>query len=178
MNHDDSMIHIIYPGQEHLRTLSCRTAEVLLIFAKAQFRGAPVVAGPGAPQAGDGRLPKWPKPGGWWWMWMVRKTPMEVAANWLNMFENCEHAIFSSMFFLGSPSFGNYMMRCDVLRNTMKWGCINCQMAVSHGNQGSRVGVEWHGREWVMWSEFGWCADNCAQMGTIWQAEYLDSAAN
>ncbi|CAL1139821.1 unnamed protein product [Cladocopium goreaui] len=36
--------------KEHLRTLSCRTAEVLLIFAKAQFRGAPVVAGPGAPQ--------------------------------------------------------------------------------------------------------------------------------
>jgi hypothetical protein len=103
MNHDDSMIHIIYPGQEHLRTLSCRTAEVLLIFAKAQFRGAPVVAGPGAPQAGDGRLPKRPKPGGWWWMWMVRKTPMEVAANWLNMFENCEHAIFSSMFFWGLP---------------------------------------------------------------------------
>ena len=36
--------------EEHLRTLSCRTAEVLLTFAKAQFRGAPVVAGPGAPQ--------------------------------------------------------------------------------------------------------------------------------
>ena len=72
------LIRIIYPGQEHLRTLSCRTAEVLLIFAKAQFRGAPVVAGPGAPQAGDGRLPK---PGGWWWMWIVRKTPMEVATN-------------------------------------------------------------------------------------------------
>lgn len=38
--------------QEHLQTLSCRTAEVLLTFARAQFRGAPVVAGPGAPQDG------------------------------------------------------------------------------------------------------------------------------
>eukprot|EP00434_Breviolum_minutum_P000534 symbB.v1.2.000461.t1/scaffold11.1/size528188/10 len=36
--------------KEHLQTLSCRTAEVLLTFARAQFRGAPVVAGPGAPQ--------------------------------------------------------------------------------------------------------------------------------
>eukprot|EP00438_Fugacium_kawagutii_P034907 Skav224153 [mRNA] locus=scaffold462:446720:450905:- [translate_table: standard] len=36
--------------KEQLQTLSCRTAEVLLTFAKAQFRGAPVVAGPGAPQ--------------------------------------------------------------------------------------------------------------------------------
>ena len=38
--------------KEHLQTLSCRTAEVLLTFARAQFRGAPVVAGPGAPQDG------------------------------------------------------------------------------------------------------------------------------
>ena len=43
-----------------------------------------------------------------------------VSRLWLNMFENCEHAIFCSMFFLGFPSFGNYMMRCDVLRNIMK----------------------------------------------------------
>ncbi len=44
--------HSKWKRKEHLQTLSCRTAEVLLTFARAQFRGAPVVAGPGAPQDG------------------------------------------------------------------------------------------------------------------------------
>lgn len=171
------MIRIIYPGQEHLRTLSCRTAEVLLIFAKAQFRGAPVVAGPGAPQAGDGRLPKL---GGWWWMWIVRRTPMEVAANISKLLVEHVWKLWACYFlfdvFFGVSQF--WKLHDEMWRTEKYYEMMMYQLSDGSFLWQSRVS-SWCWMAWQRMSHVvrGWCAEKMRPDGHN-MAEYLDSEAN